>query len=261
MKRSAQRPQAPVSVLWPLLGVQAFAALITAGIWAALTFWLPPEHQTAWHIALVQGAWAAFIAWRFELARWWWFVHALAPALMVTLLATGWPPWVWLLCAVALYLIYGRTDRSRVPLYLTPNATIDALAQFLQTQPAGQFIDLGCGEGRVLRGLHDRLPEWELRGVEHALVPWALAAWRARGMEVSVRWGSLWEEPLHHADVVYCFLSPAPMPALWQKALIEMAPGALLISVDFEIPDETPIQIIEVGPGRGGRLLVYRPRS
>jgi hypothetical protein len=58
--------------------------------------------------------------------------------------------------------------------------------------------------------------------------------------------------------VVYAFLSPAPMPRLWTKALAEMAPGTLLVSNTFTIPGVAPEQTI-VLPGRSdARLYVYR---
>ncbi len=60
-------------------------------------------------------------------------------------------------------------------------------------------------------------------------------------------------------DVVYAFLSPAPMPRLWEKAGIEMAPGAMLISNSFVVPDVAPVAVITVDDRRATRLYVYRP--
>jgi predicted O-methyltransferase YrrM len=37
-------------------------------------------------------------------------------------------------------------------------------------------------------------------------------------------------------DVVFAYLSPAAMPALWSKARAEMRPGTLLLSYEFPIP-------------------------
>jgi hypothetical protein len=47
-------------------------------------------------------------------------------------------------------------------------------------------------------------------------------------------------------DVVYAFLSPAPMPRLWEKVQAEMQPGNLFISNSFPVPGATPDRIIEV---------------
>ncbi|HSX69654.1 MAG TPA: class I SAM-dependent methyltransferase, partial [Pseudomonas sp.] len=58
-------------------------------------------------------------------------------------------------------------------------------------------------------------------------------------------------------DVVYCFLSPAPMAELWTKARSEMRPGSLLISNSFEIPGVAPGEVIELNDWRASRLLLW----
>jgi hypothetical protein len=42
--------------------------------------------------------------------------------------------------------------------------------------------------------------------------------------------------PLAGQDVVYAFLSPAPMKQLWAKAQAEMTPGSLFVSNSFPVP-------------------------
>ena len=58
-------------------------------------------------------------------------------------------------------------------------------------------------------------------------------------------------------DVVYAFLSPVPMPALWSKVCREMRPGSRFISHSFEVPGETPQRTIPVAGREGARLLVW----
>ena len=60
------------------------------------------------------------------------------------------------------------------------------------------------------------------------------------------RWDDLWQADLGNYDVVYAFLSPAPMPRLWEKVQAEMKPGSLFISNSFPVPGATPDQVIEV---------------
>jgi hypothetical protein len=54
-------------------------------------------------------------------------------------------------------------------------------------------------------------------------------------------------------DVVFAYLSPAAMPALWEKARAEMQSGALLLSYEFTIPDIEPHLIST--PVDGGPVL------
>ncbi len=58
--------------------------------------------------------------------------------------------------------------------------------------------------------------------------------------------------------MVYAFLSPVPMSALWAKAVREMRPGCWLISNSFEISRATPANIVSVGDRRNTHLYCYR---
>ena len=73
-----------------------------------------------------------------------------------------------------------------------------------------------------------------------------------------MRYRSLWQVPLGDFDVVYCFLSPQPMPALWDKARREMAAGSWLISNSFAIPAVTPSRRLELDDWRSSQLLLWQ---
>ena len=47
-------------------------------------------------------------------------------------------------------------------------------------------------------------------------------------------------------DAVFAYLSPAAMPALWDKASREMRPGSLLASYEFPIPGHPPTRTANV---------------
>ena len=69
---------------------------------------------------------------------------------------------------------------------------------------------------------------------------------------------SIWDEDLAAHDMVYCFLSPAPMPRMYLKAKAEMRPGTLFVSNSFAVPDVEPERVVDVGDGRKTRLYLYR---
>ena len=58
-------------------------------------------------------------------------------------------------------------------------------------------------------------------------------------------------------DVVFAYLSPAVMGALWRKASAEMRPGSLLLSYEFGIGEKAPDVTIEPA-GRGPLLYGWR---
>lgn len=67
-----------------------------------------------------------------------------------------------------------------------------------------------------------------------------------------------WKEPLADYNVVYAFLSPAPMSDLWAKINREMRPGSLFISNSFQVPEQDASFVIEVADTRKTRLFCYR---
>lgn len=210
-------------------------------------------------IALLQGGLAAMIAVKLRSPRWWIPIHLAFMPLVVLVhgldIAPGW----FLVAFVLLLLVFWRTDRSRVPLYLTNRATTEALLELLPATPC-RILDLGCGDGSLLRRLALARPDCLFTGIEHAPLPWLIARLRTLGLaNVTVRRADFWAVPLGGHAVVYAFLSPAPMPQLWAKAVREMSPGALLVSNSFAVPGQQADTTVEVADRRNTRLFLYHP--
>jgi len=231
-----------------LLFVFAMARLTQMNLW-----------QIPLVLAMLQGGIAALIAFRRHAPRWWLPIHLGFVPLVVIVQALDIPP-IWFLAAfVLLLLVFWRTDKSRVPLYLTNRDTARALLKLLPTAP-GRIIDLGCGDGGLLRRLALARPDCHFSGIEHAPLTWLVARLRMLGLNnASVRHGDFWHESLEPYDLVYAFLSPAPMPRLWEKACAEMGTGALLVSNSFTVPDVLPAASVAVGDRRATHLYLYQP--
>lgn len=215
--------------------------------------------QIPFLLALMQGGIAAMISLRLRASTWWQPIHLGFMPLVVAVqrldIAPGW----FLVAFVLLLLVFWRTDKSRVPLYLTNTATADALLKLLPATPC-HILDLGCGDGGLLRRLAAARPDCSFTGIEHAPLTWLVARLRnIRLANVTIRRGDLWREPLGGYAGVYAFLSPAPMLELWSKAGAEMAPDALLVSNSFEVPGIEPADTVAVADRRNTRLFLYYP--
>ncbi len=210
-------------------------------------------------LASVQGLFAASATQLLKAPTWWFPIHLVFMPLMV--LASGLelnPTW-YLAAFLLLLAIFWRTDRSRVPLYLSNAATTTDVAALLPPEPC-KVIDLGCGDGALLRRLARARPDCQFLGIEHAPLPWAWARVAAIGLaNCEIRHGDFWRQGLDEFDVVYAFLSPTPMPQLWTKARTEMKPQALLVSNSFPVADARPERTVEVADRRATRLFCYRP--
>jgi SAM-dependent methyltransferase len=98
------------------------------------------------------------------------------------------------------------------------------------------LVDIGCGDGRVLREAKRRYGVRAL-GFEVNPLAYVLARLGAIGMEgIEVRLTNFWNVDIGDADVVFCYLFPDVMDRLARKLLRELRPGTLVISCNFPLP-------------------------
>lgn len=254
LRRLAQRYPALVALLAQLLATAMLAAIVLLA--NAVAGW-----RFGWLTAgLLQGLMAASIGRWLGLSRWWWWLNlAFVPAL----LAFGGAPlpsWVFLLAFVLLLLLNWNSFTERVPLYLTGAQGTQLLAEIVAQQPTAlRFVDLGCGPGGPLLALARQFPQGQFVGVETAPLSFLLAWMRSLTQRnCRIRYQSLWRTDLAEFNLVYCFLSPAPMADLWQKACKEMQPGTLLVSNTFGVPDVPADQQLKLNDWRDSSLLLWR---
>jgi hypothetical protein len=213
-------------------------------------------------IALIalQGVVAAAIGARFGLAAWWAPIHLVLPFAVAAALLWRLPEWVFLAAFVFLLLFYWNSVAG-VPLYLTNRMTRATLAGLLPERPGFRFIDLGSGFGGPLVDLARRRPDGAFSGIESAPMPYALTRLRLlfqRRPNVEVKYGDFRNVDLGAYDVVYCFLSPVPMPALYEKARREMKPGSLFVSNSFPVPGHAAAETVDVIDRRRTKLYLWR---
>ncbi len=213
----------------------------------------------AWGWVAIDAGLAAALTAAFRLPWWWWPMAAVLPFAVVAASGTAVPWWAWAIGLAVLFLIYGGGVATRVPLYLSNRAAAQALAGLLPATPGVGACDLGAGLGGPVLRLARIRPDAHVVGVEASPLPWLICRLRAMSQrQVRMRFGNLFDHPLGGYALVYAFLSPAPMPRLWDKVRAEMAPGSLFVSNTFAVPGVEPDQVI-VLPGRSdARLLVYR---
>ena len=238
------------------LRIQGLAAFgVTLPIWWLASHWNWPLGLVT--VAVIQGSVAGGLAWYFAVPLWWRLIHALFPIAVATALIFPLPSWIWPLALVLLWLTNRNAVMDRVPLYLSGEGVVQVLGSVLPTNPF-RFIDLGCGPGGLLAALAASYPQGYWDGVESAPLSFALAWLRLhRRPHCRVAFGDLWDVSLSNYDVVYCFLSPAPMTILWAKACAEMPPGSLFISNTFPVSIAPPAHQVIVVPGGTGPLYLW----
>jgi SAM-dependent methyltransferase len=128
----------------------------------------------------------------------------------------------------------------------TARVTIRKALDAVSLRPGEFFIDLGCGDGRVLREARKRYRSvcqgFEVNPIAF-LIAKLLTFWR-KGVKVSYR--NFWRVDLKKADVVACYLFPDVMRRLGKKLAGELLPGARVISFNFPIPGWKPQSVLRV---------------
>jgi len=244
----------PPSILALLLQIAAFV-LTVLGV-RLLGLQLAPLL-----FALLCGTLAAALSRLAGLARWWLFIQFLFAPALVLMLALHIPPGFFLAAFLLMLVVYWSTFRTQVPLYLSSNKVWQALETRLPAAQPFSLVDLGSGIGGVLTHLAQTHPHGRFHGVEAAPLPFLWSWLRIRFGRVgncSVHWGSLWDSDLSQYDVVFAYLSPVPMEALWNKARQEMRPGSLFISNTFAVPDHPPQETINVEDLHRSTLYLWR---
>jgi hypothetical protein len=204
--------------------------------------------------ALMQGSLAAWLSHKASLARWWPPIQFVFPIAVVLGQALALPPALFLVVFLVLLGVFWSTFRTQVPYYPSTKPARKAVAELLPVKPV-RFIDIGSGLGGMTLELARKRPESSFAGIEIAPLPWLCSVLRARMMRNDARFllGDYNTLDFSRYDVIFAYLSPAAMPALWDKARAEMRPGALLLSYEFPIPQAAPD--ITVNPDAFGRGL------
>ncbi len=237
------------------------------GMGTGVAFWVSIAGRSddtllIWTALALSGACAAlFGSFILNLARWWIVINALFPFALYGANALHIPGWVYLIAFIISACVFWNAATGQVPLYLTNRHTWRALEDLLPSGETIRFMDLGGGIGGAIRYLARAHPQSRFDATENAPVPFALSALRQFINPVAnahPAYGDLWQVALGDYDVVYCFLSPAPMPRLLAKARAEMRPGSTFISNTFGLPDAEPDECIELDDARKTRLLIWR---
>ncbi len=241
--------------------IKAIATQLTSLILVALFVILLSWDLNWFQAAGLQGVIAATISFYSPQTPYWWrLIHLLFIPALIAVSALQLPAYWFLIGFISLALIFGRTYRTQVPLFLSSQQTIQALVGLLPQERSFRMVDLGSGCGGVIFNLARVLPNGHYDGVEAAILPCWIGKLRARLFRhpCQFHWKNIWQHDLGAYDVVYAYLSPVPMPALWQKATQEMRPGSLLISNTFTVPGITPDHSITLNDFSGSVLYVWR---
>ena len=211
-------------------------------------------------LAGVMGVLASLLSYAVKLPKWWLGLQLFFPLLVYLAIQLAIHPLYYLLGFVLIWLVFSNAFANRVPLYLSNHKTRQALAKLVAGKDSVSFIDLGSGLGGNVVFMAEQVNTARSIGVETAPIPLLISKINCaiNGGETLAQ--DIWKTPLNDFNLVYAFLSPEPMPELWQKVLAEMNQEATFVSNSFAVPDVVPTEIWQLTDKRKTRLYIYKMR-
>lgn len=188
---------------------------------------------------------------------WWWALIQLCfPSIIYFAYQQNIAPIAYLAALLVCALVFWSTYKTQVPYYPSRSSLAEPIASLLDEFESPSLIDLGSGLGGLLFRLEGSRKNARFFGIEIAPLPYCCSQIRRilRGSNVKFLFGSYFSLDLSEFDVVFCYLSPAAMPDLWDKASTEMKKGSMLLSYEFIIPDVPVSFTLEM---KGGGPVLY----
>ena len=193
-------------------------------------------------VVIMQSLLAAAFSYCLNMAVWWRWIHLCFPLAMLAMTRWQLPNEFYLVGFIISLSLFWTTFRSQVPFYPSRPTVWKQVAKIMPKDRQIRLIDIGSGLGDMSMYVSKVRPDSQIEGIEIAPLPWLISKIRAKISRSKAIFTLGDYHALHFADydIIFAYLSPAAMLALWQKASKEMKTGSLLISLEFEIPGVIP---------------------
>jgi SAM-dependent methyltransferase len=149
---------------------------------------------------------------------------------------------MWLLAVLLLSLPFGISAWIGAPYLPIMRHDAEPALDLLQLKAGQTIVDLGSGDGRLLRAAAKR----GIYGIGYEINPFVylvslLVTWRYRRL-IRVHLADFWRTPLPRTDAVYVFLIDRLMPKLDAKLTREIKHPTPVVSFVFPIPGQTAVR-------------------
>lgn len=143
----------------------------------------------------------------------------------------------WLIIFVIL-LCFAFVIFFGAPYLPTLKPQITAALDLLDLKPGQTMLEIGSGDGRVLKAAAER--GW--CGVGYELNPLLVlvSLWNTRKYRSRIRiiWGNAWTEEWPEVEGIYAFILKKFMPKLHTKIVQSIKNPTKVVSFSFQIPDK-----------------------
>lgn len=145
----------------------------------------------------------------------------------------------------------------RVPYVPTPRKVVRDMMTIADLRGDEVVLDLGAGDGRVLRSIKKAHPHVRAIGYELSPTIWLLGKLRLLFSRQKVEWRmqNMFKADVCQANAIFLYLFPELMRDLEKKFDQELSSGTKVISYAFSFPHHTPLKQMTVPWLSGNRQL------
>jgi 16S rRNA A1518/A1519 N6-dimethyltransferase RsmA/KsgA/DIM1 with predicted DNA glycosylase/AP lyase activity len=146
--------------------------------------------------------------------------------------------WIW--TAFVIIICFGFVLLRGAPYLPTLKKQIDTALDMLDLNPGQTMLELGCGDGRVLRAAAKRgikVVGYELNPI--LVIISRIVTWKYR-KNVKVIWGDIWLKEWPPAEGIFTFLLQKYTSQLNTKIIKTMPKPVKLVSFAFTITNKKP---------------------
>ena len=202
---------------------------------------------------------AGYLSWFFRMSKPWIFINFMIPAGILISQAFPEYSWIWLVLLIFYGLLYLPTFWTRVPYFPSSNKVYELIAKELPNDKPFRFLDIGCGNARLLKFLAKKFPLANFEGIDlspSAVIAAKLICFDSSNVKISL--GNYWKKNFANYDFIYAFLSPTPMAEIEVKAHKEMRSDSALLVNSFALPSLKASSCITINDDRQSSLFIYR---
>ena len=135
----------------------------------------------------------------------------------------------------------------RIPYYPSREFRIKKLLEIFEPPSGSKIIDLGSGDGRVLREFARRYDDVLLYGIEKDPILINISKKLSEEFNnITINRGDLFKEDLSNYNIVYTYLTTEALERLRDKAINFIKKGGVWIALDYRIPRIKPVLVIEL---------------
>ena len=149
------------------------------------------------------------------------------------------------------------------PYYPTPQMVVEKMLQLTSLKAGERMYDLGSGDGRIVVMAAQKF-QADAYGVEFDadLVFQSNEKIKKLGLKnAHIIHGDILKQDFSSASVITVYLLPISNDKVRVLLDRQLKKGTRIVAHDFEIPDWTPVKVVDIdddGEGRSHRLFLYQ---